>query len=141
MTITSDELRRMPLLEGLQERELRRLSSRMHDKTYRPGEVVVAEGTRGVGFSFVVSGTAEVSIDGEPRGRLKAGDHFGELAILDPDHGRQATITATSELTCASITAWEFVPLLREHPDIAVAMLRKLARTLALSEDHRRTHA
>ena len=130
----------MPLLEGMEERELRRLASSMHTRTHAAGDVVVEEGTRGVGFSFVVSGTADVSIGGERRAQLKPGDHFGELAILSPDHGRQATITATTELVCASITAWEFVPLLREHPDMAIAMLRKMARTLALTEAHHRAH-
>lgn len=138
MSLTPEALRNLPLLEGLKERELKRLAARMHDTTYGPGDSVVEEGTRGIGFSFILEGTAEVSIGGEARGRLKTGDHFGELALLDPDHGRQASITATSELRTASLTAWEFTPLLKEHPEIALALLRSLARRLAATEEHHR---
>lgn len=135
MTITPEALRRVPLLEGIDERELRRLATRMRDKTYKPGDVVVAEGTRGIGFSFVLDGTAEVSVGGTPRGELKVGDYFGELALLAPDHERQATVKATTELTCASITAWEFKPLLSEHPEMAWQLLRDLARRSARAAD------
>lgn len=135
MTITADELRRLPLLEGMTDRELKRLANQIRGKSYRPGEVVVEEGTRGIGFSFVLDGTAEVTVGGRPRGQLKSGDYFGELALLDPDHGRQATVTATTDFTCASITAWEFKPLLREHPEIAWQLLRDLARRSARIEE------
>lgn len=131
MTVTPEALRRVPLLGEIEDRELRRLATRMRSKTFRAGDVVVEEGTGGIGFSFVLDGTADVSAGGVRRGQLKTGDYFGELALLDPESGRQATITATTELTCASISAWEFKPLLSEHPEMAWQLLRDLARRSA----------
>lgn len=141
MGITTEQLRAVPLLASLKDKELRSLVKRMHEKQYSDGDVIVEEGSGGIGFSVILEGTAGVSIGGVTRNQLKAGDHFGELALLDPDTGRQATVTATSDMTCASITAWEFRPLLRENPDMAWEIMRKMARWLSRAEEFHRSAA
>jgi CRP-like cAMP-binding protein len=46
--------------------------------------------------------------------------------LLD-DGPRSATVTADEELRCQGIVAWEFAPFVREHPDVAWALLQSLA--------------
>jgi CRP-like cAMP-binding protein len=125
----SDSLARVSLLSNLPPRELADLGNAMREHTYAPGEVVTGEGTGGVGFFVILDGTATVSISGREQSKLGPGDHFGELALIDGE-ARAATITAETELRCLSMTAWEFRPFVKEHPDVAWALLEGLVRTL-----------
>ena len=116
----------VPLFSGLSPRDLERLARVMKERTWNEGEVVVEEGKGGVGFWVVESGSAEITIGGERVGDLGPGDHFGEIALLD-EGPRSATVTATTALRCHGIVAWEFAPFVREHPDVAWALLQSLA--------------
>lgn len=126
MTDLAQTLARVPLFSGLAQRDRERLAKAMKERTWAAGEVVIEEGKGGVGFWVVESGTATVSVAGEKVGELAAGDHFGEIALLD-EGPRSATVTADSELRCQGIVSWEFAPFVREHPDVAWALLQSLA--------------
>ena len=71
---------------------------------------------------------------GEERGRLGAGDYFGELALIDDQARRTATIVADSDLTCYGLTSWEFRPLVETNAAIAWKLLQVMARRLRESE-------
>jgi len=132
--LTIDVLRRVSFLRDVKDRELKSLLKGMRTKTFAPGETIVEQGdTGGIGFYIVLDGTAEVSADGAARGKVAAGEHFGELGLLE-EHGRTATVTATTEVTCAVLTAWEFKAMLREHPDMAWEVMRTMARRIARDE-------
>jgi len=65
-----------------------------------------------------------------PDGRaweLGPGEFFGELALLT-DHPRQARIRAKTPVRCLAISRSDFSKLLKEEPEIAVAMLPRLAQ-------------
>jgi CRP/FNR family transcriptional regulator, cyclic AMP receptor protein len=84
----------------------------------------------------VMSGHADVSQEGQGRvGRLGPGDFFGELALIE-EHARTATVTASDDLTCLMLPAWEFRALLEEHPGMALPMLRALIARLHRKEHH-----
>ena len=85
----------------------------------------MTEGEGGVGFFVIAKGHAKVTVGGELRRTLGPGDHFGEIALID-GQARTATVTAEEELHCLGMTAWEFRPFVREHPDIAWALLETL---------------
>jgi CRP-like cAMP-binding protein len=90
---------------------------------------VTKEGSGGAAFFLIQSGEATVSVRGKPRAGLKAGDHFGEIALIDGGE-RAATVTATTELICHGLTYWDFRPLVQENPAIAWGLLQSLARML-----------
>lgn len=123
----ADALARIPLLAGLERRDLEQLARSFRERTFPAGSVVTREGEPGVGFFVVVEGSASVSVGGEPRGTLGAGDSFGELALID-EGPRAATITAASDLRCMALSAWEFRPFVQEHPTVAWTLLKTLAR-------------
>jgi CRP-like cAMP-binding protein len=63
-----------------------------------------------------------VTLGGERRGVLRAGDHFGEIALID-EGVRSATITAASDLVCLGLTLWEFRPLVEQNGTIGWKLL------------------
>ena len=100
----------------------------MKDRTFRAGDNVTTEGQGGIGFFVIENGEAKVSIGGEERRRLGAGDYFGEVALLT-DRPRTATITAETDLRCYGMTSWDFKPLVESHSSIAWKLLQAMSKT------------
>jgi CRP/FNR family transcriptional regulator, cyclic AMP receptor protein len=127
-------LEQIPLFEGLSHGELERIARSFKERRFSAGDTVSAEGTSGVGFFVIADGTASVEVHGEQRGKLGPGDYFGEIALIDDQARRTATITADSDLTCYGITAWEFRPLVETNAQIAWKLLQVMAKRLRESE-------
>jgi CRP-like cAMP-binding protein len=133
MSTMAESLAAVPLFADLSQRDLRQLAESMHEKSYDAGQEVVTEGEGGVGFFVILEGGARISVGGKERGVLRAGDYFGEIALLDGDL-RSASITAEEGLRCAGMTAWHFRPFVRDHPDVGWALLKALARRVRDAE-------
>jgi CRP-like cAMP-binding protein len=128
-----EALRDIPLFEGLTENELQQVARLFKERHFKAGETVVKEGSEGAAFFLIVSGEAAVSVRGSERANLAAGDHFGEIALID-EGTRSATITATSDLVCYGLTLWEFRPLVVENGAIGWKLLQSLSRKLRAAE-------
>jgi CRP-like cAMP-binding protein len=133
MSSMADSLKAVPLFSQLSAKDLKNLAQSMHEKRYDAGQHVVTQGESGIGFFVILEGTAKVSVGGEERRTLRAGDYFGELAVLENEI-RSASITADEGLRCAGMTAWHFRPFVRDHPDVAWALLTQLAGRLRQAE-------
>jgi CRP-like cAMP-binding protein len=128
-----DALHAVPLFSELSKRDLRRLADSMHERRFSAGQEVLIEGAGGVGFFVVLDGRARVSVHGEDRGTLGPGDYFGEMSVIDGGD-RSATVRAEEDLRCGALTAWNFHPLVSEHPDIAWALLQTLVKRLRTTD-------
>jgi CRP/FNR family transcriptional regulator, cyclic AMP receptor protein len=128
-------LQRVPLFAELQPKELQQLSGSFKERTFAEGEDVTHEGETGGGGRFFVieSGEAQVLIHGEERARLGPGDYFGDVAMIDRGE-RTATIHASSELKCHSLTFWDFRPLVEGDARIAWPLLQAMAKRLRAAE-------
>lgn len=129
MPASVEQLQRVPLFEDLDRRELESLASSFKERTFNAGETVASEGSGGVGFFVIDEGEAKVTIRGEERARLRPGNYFGELALID-EGGRTATIVADTNLRCYGLTSWEFRPLVETNASIAWKLLQALAKQL-----------
>jgi CRP/FNR family transcriptional regulator, cyclic AMP receptor protein len=129
------QLASVPLTAGLENRVRRRLAQIGKRRTYGPGEAIVREGSTGTAIYIVLSGRARVERSGEVLGSLRAGDFFGELALIE-EHPRSASVVADDETECLLFPAWEFSALLDEHPEIAVPIMRALIGRLHRREQH-----
>jgi phosphoenolpyruvate synthase/pyruvate phosphate dikinase len=128
-----DVLRGTHLFGALDKPELEQIAPLFKVRRFSEGEVVIKEGSGGAAFYLIQSGEATVTIEGEHRATLGAGDYFGEVALLD-EGARIATITASTELVCWGLTLWEFRPLVEANGVIAWKLLQTLARDLREAE-------
>jgi CRP/FNR family cyclic AMP-dependent transcriptional regulator len=129
----TETLKSVPLFAGVSDSELGRIAERMSERTVPQGQAITAEGESGIGFFVIEDGTATVSVGGETVRTLGAGDHFGDIALIDGGP-RSATIVADTDLRCRGMTAWEFRPLVQEHPEMAWTLLETLASRLRQAE-------
>jgi CRP/FNR family cyclic AMP-dependent transcriptional regulator len=126
---SADILKRVPLFAGLDDRELEQIAATMRERRFASGDTVTEEGAGGAGFFIVESGEAEVTVEGQPRGTIKAGDYFGEIALLTGSD-RTATITAVGDMVCWGMTPWDFRPLVESNSTIAWKLLTAMADKL-----------
>ncbi len=124
-----DVLARVPLFEDLDESELQSLAHSMWERTFLAGEVVTTEGEPADGFFVVESGEADVTVQGQRRATLVAGDCYGEIALLTGSD-RTATITATSDLHCYGLSPADFRVIVEGNPSIAWKVMQSMAARL-----------
>jgi CRP-like cAMP-binding protein len=131
-------LTKVPLFQGLKDRQLLRLADRMVERNYAAGDLIVKQGQGGEGFYVLISGKAEATrerSDGEKLhvNSFGSADYFGELALLDEDGVRTASITAVEPTTCLVLTRWDFLATLRQDADMAVEILQEIARRFRIA--------
>lgn len=91
---------------------------------YEDGDDVVKQGEQGDAFYIIEAGEAVVKQNDEPVSYLNADDYFGELALLNENNTRAATVTAQGALKVAKLPADKFKMLL---PESLLAVLRQKA--------------
>ena len=102
------------------------------------GEVVIAEGDPADDFYIVRSGTLDVYSRGEsgdgttPVNRLRAGDYFGEIGLLERIP-RTATVTAATKCILYRVRGEDFLDTMNQSPSLSGTLLDgvvgRLART------------
>ncbi|MDX6199313.1 MAG: hypothetical protein QOJ79_2464 [Actinomycetota bacterium] len=124
-----EHLRAVPLFRTLNAKELALVDRLGYESPQRAGEVLVKQGAAGREFYIITSGKAEVTRDGHVVSVLGPGDHFGELALLDPQP-RLATVTMTADGSVMELPQREFWQLLMDVPAISLKVLQALARMM-----------
>jgi CRP-like cAMP-binding protein len=94
------------------------------------GSHVTREGQDGEACYFIIQGQATVTQNGKVINKLKAGDVFGEIALLHPLTPRTATVTADSDLLTIAVTSDDFWDLLASHLPLAVEIERVAEKRL-----------
>jgi CRP/FNR family cyclic AMP-dependent transcriptional regulator len=127
--LSPEQLSEIDLFAGLDRKDLQALANSFKEVTFHTGDDIVSEDKGGVGFFIIESGEAKVTVRGEERATIKAGDHFGEIALID-EGARTATVTAATEVHCFGLTSWAFRPLVEHNPTIAWKLLQIMAKRL-----------
>ena len=109
---TQHELQRVGLLAGLPGETLMRLGKQMEREEIAPGTVVVGEGEESDRFYVVFAGMLAVKNALGPRGMLRPGDYFGEVAAA-MGIPRTATVTAITPCVVASCDRETFEEFIR----------------------------
>ncbi len=124
-----EHLATVPIFEGCSRKDLQTIARQVREIKHDAGYVIATEGDPGAGLFVIADGEADVTIGGKKVNHLKAGDFFGEMALLDGGP-RTATVTSTSPITLYALTEWVFRGLLAEHPSIAMRTLETMAARL-----------
>lgn len=140
MTKTEEvSLTTVGLLADLPRKALDELAQRCSWRTFKPGEQIIDRQSDSCDLYFIVKGRARV-VNYSLSGRevtfddREGGEYFGELAALD-GQPRSANVVALEETIVASLSQEGFHKLLHEHPQVAVGILRNLARIVRISTD------
>jgi len=129
-------LRQVPLFAKIDPARLKLLAFTSDRLVFAKGDVLFKQGEAGDAAYLLLSGSAEVSID-TPAGQfvlatIDEHEIVGEIAILC-DVPRTATVSAASEVIALRISKDRFFTLIDEFPEMAVEMLRELARRLEMT--------
>jgi CRP/FNR family transcriptional regulator, cyclic AMP receptor protein len=124
-----DSLAEVPLFSTCSKRDLQIVARHMHVIELSGETVLIREGETGDAFYVLLEGDATVSQDERQIAVVHAGDHFGELALLDPAP-RDATITASTDVVVGVLGARAFNAIVRDVPGMNAKLLRALARRL-----------
>jgi hypothetical protein len=113
------ELRRIPLFAALPQDRFELLVRSTDVAEVPAGVELIREGTVGREFFAISVGTVEVSRDGKPIATERAGDVFGEIALL---HGvpRTATVKTTSPTRLFVLTTEAFRDVVAPTFEIAL---------------------
>jgi CRP-like cAMP-binding protein len=122
-----EKLRLISLFAELHDHTLARIAELSTEFEAQAGWVLIEIGQPGSGMFVLEEGTVEVQTADGRHWEYGPGEFFGELALLT-DHPRNARVRAKTDVRCLAISRRDFQELLREEPEIAVAMLPKLAQ-------------
>lgn len=132
------------LFTGLSPRVLTRIAESGRVTEFPAGADIVAAGApvsgfrafspQGVEMHVILTGAATVQVGGKVVATLTAGDYFGELALID-GKPRSADVSAgDSGLMTFALPKWEFDSLVKDHPEVALPMLRVVVARLRRAE-------
>lgn len=110
-------IKSVPVFQGSSRKELEKLSSQMDEITVRSGTTLIREGLGNHAFYILVEGEAEVWIDGKSVATLRAGDHFGEISMMDHSPAT-ATVVTSSETTLLALGHGQFRDAVRSNDAI-----------------------
>ena len=123
-------LAEQPLFARCSKKELETVSRLGTSILIEPGYVLTREGRRGYEFFVILEGEADCTIEGEHVATLAAGDFFGEVALLDAQGTRSATVVATTAMKVIVIDSREFSGMIGDAPSAARQIMGKLAERL-----------
>jgi CRP-like cAMP-binding protein len=130
MSDTADLLAGVPLLSGLDRKQLEKLARDFSERTFPAGSTIVREGDEhGIGFFVVADGEGVVSVGGKEVATVQRGSYFGEVALIS-DRVRTATVTATTDLKCLVMTVWDFRAFVQGDAEVAWKMLEHVGGML-----------
>jgi CRP-like cAMP-binding protein len=128
-------LREVELLRDVDDATIDEVAMRAQSRSYPVGSRLVTELEPGADLFIIMSGEAEVSVEDQEGGRevirtLSRAAVFGEMAGLTGEL-RSATVIAKTDVAALVITDTEFAKLRARRPQIAVALVRVLAKRIA----------
>lgn len=103
------------------------LAARGQLHLYRRGEVMIAADDWSNAIFFILAGRVEISISGFKVAERRAGQHIGEMELIDPSQPRSASALVMEPTVALEVSEEDFVVVGSRHPD----MWRQIARELA----------
>ena len=131
-------LQSVSIFWDLNEDELGHIADKMVAKHFENGNYIFLEDSEGEQCFFVLEGSVKVtrlSKDGREviLAMLNEGDFFGEMSLLDGE-SRSANVIALEKTKVLTLDRNDFITVVNDYPQIAVQLLKELARRLRKSD-------
>ena len=131
MAITVEVLSQLPFFARLGDDALLEIAPYIHERTFSPGQMIVSEGEPCQAVYFVARGVVRLyrlSLEGREQvlAYLGPGESFNLVPVLD---GRPnlTTVDALTEVTLYTISCQRFHQIMRDHHEVALAVLERMA--------------
>lgn len=96
----------------------------------KAGEVIFKQGEPGDIMYGIIEGEIQFSINGKPAETLKAGDVFGEGALVHQNYQRRSTATAKTDCKLAVLDKERFMFAVQQTPMFALEVIRSYSDRL-----------
>ena len=131
-------LQSVSIFWDLNENDLGYIADKMVAKHFENGNYIFLEDSEGEQCFFVLEGSVKVtrlSKDGREviLAMLNEGDFFGEMSLLDGE-SRSANVIALEKTKVLTLDRNDFIAVVNDYPQIAVQLLKELARRLRKSD-------
>ncbi len=131
-------LQSVSIFWDLNEDELGHIADKMVAKHFENGNYIFLEDSEGEQCFFVLEGSVKVtrlSKDGREviLAMLNEGEFFGEMSLLDGE-SRSANVIALEKTKVLTLDRNDFITVVNDYPQIAVQLLKELARRLRKSD-------
>ena len=129
-----DSLRVIPLFSRVSDHDLEEIASHLIERRFPKHATVVEEGLEGDYMYVIREGRVKVtkaSEDGREKimNFLDRGQFFGDMALLTGGV-RSATVKTLEATRLLALSRRDFIELLRQSPDLALAVIEELSRRL-----------
>lgn len=140
-TLDQHVLAQVPLFRNLPQTELERLAKTLQPTAFPTGAVLIQEGDTGDHFFVILDGQVEVvksmGDQGERVIGLRGpGEFIGELALVNPDRQRTASVRSVEPVRLWQINREEFESLIQRWPKLAYEMVRVLGDRLTTAQSN-----
>lgn len=126
-------LREVPIFTDLSLEELKQVAGIASEQWYPDSTTIFHQGDRGDRMFIIVNGQVQVVRTANGRDQMLAqrgpGEFVGEMAILE-SAPRSATLVTQGEVRVLAIEGETFKQILRERPEVSLAVLRSVSRRL-----------
>jgi CRP/FNR family transcriptional regulator len=131
MAIAVQTLAKLPFFSRLGDDALLEIASHIHERTFSPGQMVLLEGEPCQAIYFVAQGvvrTHRLSPEGREQvlAYLGPGEPLNLVPVLDGEPNL-ATVDAVIDTTLYTIPCERFRQVMRDHHEIALAVIERLA--------------
>lgn len=116
--IGRDVLDTVPLFKNMTSVNKKKLLEAMIPMTYLPGSYICRQGTTGNSFFILTEGGCRVTINTSDHNErevatLRAGDFFGEVALIEASNRRTANVISNNTVSCLTLSRSDFNRMLR----------------------------
>ena len=134
-----DFLKSVPIFSELGEDTLLQLSKSGSIQSFGKDSIILSEKEAGSALFIIISGKVKISRISPDDGNkevilsiINPSDFFGEMSLLDGLE-RSATAIATEDSKILIIQRNDFLNLIKEHPEVSIALLQELTQRLRVA--------
>ena len=126
MDSRTEDLGRIPLFAGLDEKALELVAAAFQKATFQGGETIIRDSDRSPSFYVLLEGKASVKRGGDAIATIGPFDFFGELVALGFQRQRTAEVVAVEPCRCLMASQDSLQNLVSRNPTIGRKILGEI---------------